>query len=105
MTCCASYLTIRLILSLGLVIPSEALSPCARHCATRGKFRALVLLDPVLFVPSRLIDVEFRPRDWAGRKIHPLIAGAMKRRRRTFDDLESVFRGYRNRRYLQIYER
>ena len=31
-----------------------------------------------------------------GDRVHPLIAGA-KKRRRIFDDLEKVFRGYRNR--------
>ena len=61
-----------------------------------GKFSALVLIEPVLFVPNFM-------RMWhtlrvlgLGDRIHPLIAGA-KKRRRTFDDLETVFRGYRNR--------
>ena len=75
-----------------------------------SKFRALVLLDPVLFPPSRLIAWNMARATGLGEKAHPLIAGA-KRRRRTFDDLESVFRGYRSRsifRYvsdenLQIY--
>jgi len=75
-----------------------------------GRFRALVLLDPVLFPPSRLIAWNIARATGIGEKVHPLIAGA-KRRRRTFDDLESVFRGYRSRnifRYvsdenLQIY--
>jgi len=31
-----------------------------------------------------------------GERLHPLIAGA-KKRRRAFDDLETVFRGYRSR--------
>jgi pimeloyl-ACP methyl ester carboxylesterase len=61
-----------------------------------GKFRALILIDPVLFVPSFL-------RKWhvvrvlgLGDRLHPLIPGA-KKRRRTFDDLEMVYRGYRGR--------
>jgi pimeloyl-ACP methyl ester carboxylesterase len=61
-----------------------------------GKFRALVLLDPVLFVPSRLIAWNIARAIGLGAKLHPLIAGA-QRRRRTFDNLESVFRGYRSR--------
>lgn len=61
-----------------------------------GKFRALVLLDPVLFMPSRLIAWSIARATGLGEKYHPLVAGA-KKRRRTFDDLESVFRGYRNR--------
>lgn len=61
-----------------------------------GRFRALVLLDPVLFMPSRLIAWSIARVTGLGEKVHPLIAGA-KRRRRTFDDLESIFRGYRSR--------
>ena len=61
-----------------------------------GKFRALVLLDPVLFVPSRLIGWKFLSALGLGDRVHPLIRGT-KKRRREFDDLETVFRGYRNR--------
>ena len=60
------------------------------------KFSALVLLDPVLFPPSRLIAWNIARATGFGEKAHPLIAGA-KRRRKTFDDLESIFRGYRSR--------
>lgn len=61
-----------------------------------GKFRALVLLDPVLFMPARLIAWKIARAIGLGQKFHPLIAGA-KKRRKIFDDLESVYRGYRNR--------
>jgi len=61
-----------------------------------GKFSALILLDPVLFVPSRLIAWKFFHRLGLADRVHPLIKGAQKRRR-VFDDLEQVFRGYRNR--------
>lgn len=61
-----------------------------------GKFRALVLLDPVLFLPSRLVAWNFFRAIGLGNKVHPKIAGALKRRR-TFDDLDTVFRGYRTR--------
>jgi len=61
-----------------------------------GKFRALILLDPVLFVPSRLISWKFFYTLGLGDRVHPLIRGA-KKRRRVFDDLEQVFRGYRKR--------
>ena len=61
-----------------------------------GRFRALVLLDPVLFKPAFLVGWNLVRAIGLGEKIHPLIAGA-KRRRRTFDDLESVFRSYRSR--------
>jgi len=61
-----------------------------------GKFRALILLDPVLFVPSRLLLRNFFRAIGLGNKVQPKIAGAL-RRRRTFDDLDLVFRGYRSR--------
>jgi pimeloyl-ACP methyl ester carboxylesterase len=56
----------------------------------------LILLDPVLFVPSQLVLWNFFRSIGLGNKVHPKIAGALKRRR-TFDDLDLVFRGYRNR--------
>jgi len=61
-----------------------------------SKFRALILLDPVLFVPSRLIWWNFFRAIGLGNKVYPKISGALKRRR-TFDDLDLVFHGYRNR--------
>jgi len=61
-----------------------------------GKFRALILLDPVLLVPSQLVLWNFLRAIGLGDKVHPKISGALKRRR-TFDDLDLVFRGYRNR--------
>lgn len=60
------------------------------------RFRALILLDPVLFPPSRLISWNIIRALGLGGRFHPLIASAMKRRR-TFDDLDIVFRGYRSR--------
>jgi pimeloyl-ACP methyl ester carboxylesterase len=61
-----------------------------------GRFKALVLIDPVLFVPPRLVLWHIFRVMGLGERVHPLIVGA-KKRRRTFDDLETVFRGYRNR--------
>jgi len=61
-----------------------------------GKFRALVLIDPVLFVPRFMRMWHVVRRLGLGERFHPLIPGARKRRR-TFDDLDLVFRGYRNR--------
>jgi pimeloyl-ACP methyl ester carboxylesterase len=61
-----------------------------------GKFRAIILLDPVLVVPSRMISWNFFRMIGLGYKFHPMISGALKRRRR-FDDLNTVFRGYRSR--------
>ncbi len=61
-----------------------------------SKFRALILIDPVLFVPSRLLLWNFVRAIGLGKKLHPKIQGALKRRR-TFDNLDMVFRGYRAR--------
>jgi len=61
-----------------------------------GKFRALVLIDPVLFVPRFMTTWNIVRVLGLGERLHPLIKGA-KKRRRTFDDLETVYRGYRNR--------
>lgn len=60
------------------------------------KFRALVLIDPVLFVPPFLAMWSIIRAVGLKDRVHPLILGAQKRRR-TFDDLETIFRGYRNR--------
>jgi len=64
------------------------------------KFRALVLLDPVLYVPERLVD--WRVQRAKDPTSIPWIQAAEKRRR-TFSDLETLFKGYRGReifRYL-----
>jgi len=76
--------------SIGAVVTLRA----ALHDPKR--FRALILVDPVLFTPPRLITWNFLRAIGVGDRVHPLIAGA-KKRRQTFDDLETVFRGYRNR--------
>jgi pimeloyl-ACP methyl ester carboxylesterase len=64
------------------------------------KFQALVLIDPVLFVPSFMLRWHLVRRLGLGERLHPLIAGA-KKRRRSFDSLETVYRGYRNRRVFR----
>ncbi len=61
-----------------------------------GKFRALILIEPVLFVPRFMTMWHIVRALGLGDRFHPLIARA-KKRRRTFDDLETVFKGYRNR--------
>ena len=60
------------------------------------KFKALVLIDPVLFMWPRLIMWHILLVLGLGDRVHPLILGA-KKRRRTFDDLDTVYRGYRTR--------
>jgi pimeloyl-ACP methyl ester carboxylesterase len=61
-----------------------------------ARFRALVLIDPVLFVPSFMWRWHIVRLLGLGERFHPLIRRA-KKRRDTFDDLETLFRGYRNR--------
>ena len=60
------------------------------------KFCAVILLDPVLFVPPFMVMWNFIRAVGLGERLHPRITGAMKRRR-SFDDLDMVFRGYRTR--------
>lgn len=64
------------------------------------KFRALILVDPVLFVPAMLAGWRFARALGLGGRIHPKIKGALNRRR-TFDDLATVFRGYRCRKVFR----
>jgi pimeloyl-ACP methyl ester carboxylesterase len=56
------------------------------------RFRALVLLDPVLYVPDRL--VEWRVRRVKDPDSHPLIQSAQNRRR-IFSDLDEAFKRFR----------
>jgi Predicted hydrolases or acyltransferases (alpha/beta hydrolase superfamily) len=61
-----------------------------------AKFRALVLIDPVLFVPGFQLRWQIvRGLGW-GDWLHPLIPVA-KKRRRSFDNLETVYHRYRHR--------
>jgi pimeloyl-ACP methyl ester carboxylesterase len=61
-----------------------------------GRFRALVLIEPVLVPPARMLGWEIVRRLGLGDRLHPKIAGALKRRRH-FDSLERALEGYRRR--------
>ena len=61
-----------------------------------NRFRGLVLIDPVLFPPTRIIAWNIARLLGLGHKAHPLIQGALKRRRE-FDNLDTIFRSYRRR--------
>ena len=61
-----------------------------------GLFRALVLIDPVLFPRYFMLEWNLLRTAGLGHRLHPLIGAALKRRR-IFDDLEKVFAGYRRR--------
>jgi pimeloyl-ACP methyl ester carboxylesterase len=60
-----------------------------------SKFRALILLDPVLMTPQILAVWSLIRRIGLGEKYHPMIPASQKRRRE-FSDLEFLFRGYRS---------
>ncbi len=61
-----------------------------------SRFRALVLMDPVLFPRYYMLEWNLARTVGLGYRAHPLIQGALKRRRE-FDDLDKVFDGYRRR--------
>ena len=58
------------------------------------RFKAIVLLDPVLFPPYSIMLWKLIKRSKLLHRLHPLVAGA-RRRRRQFDNLERLFKGYR----------
>ncbi len=60
------------------------------------RFKAIVLLDPVLFPPYFIRAWRVFRKLKLLHRIHPLIDGA-RQRRRQFDDLERLFKGYRRR--------
>jgi pimeloyl-ACP methyl ester carboxylesterase len=66
-------------------------------------FRALVLIDPVLFVPRFIATYNLVKAIGLGYKLHPLIAGALKRRRH-FDDLDSLFNSYRRKGVFRYFD-
>jgi pimeloyl-ACP methyl ester carboxylesterase len=65
-----------------------------------SKFRALVLIEPVLFPMGRMIFWNFMRAIGLGHRLHPRIPGALKRRK-FFDDLDLVYHGYRNRKVFR----
>jgi pimeloyl-ACP methyl ester carboxylesterase len=66
------------------------------------RFKALVLLDPVLFPPYFIVTWNLARALGVGHRAHPLIPATLKRRRE-FDNLELVFRGYRSRRIFRYF--
>ena len=58
------------------------------------RFKAIVLLDPVLYPPYFLLFWRLLYLTGLGYRFHPLVAGA-RQRRRQFDDLERLYKGYR----------
>ncbi|MFZ5904265.1 MAG: alpha/beta fold hydrolase [Chloroflexota bacterium] len=66
------------------------------------RFRAIVLIDPVLFPPRRIIAWNIVRALGLGYKTHPLIRGTLKRRPQ-FDDMDQVFRAYRQREVFRFF--
>ncbi len=60
------------------------------------RFKAIVLIDPVLFPPHFIILWNMVRALGLAHRLHPLIPSA-RARRRNFDDLERLFNGYRRR--------
>ena len=58
------------------------------------RFRALILIDPVLFPPYIIHFWQVIRALGLGYQLHPLIR-ATRNRRRQFDDLDRLFKGYR----------
>ncbi len=60
------------------------------------RFKALILLDPVLFPPYFIALWNIARQLGLGHRVLPMITASLKRRR-DFDDLDLIFRGYRSR--------
>ncbi len=58
------------------------------------RFKAIVLLDPVLFPPNFIMAWRVLRGLKLLHRFHPLVAGA-RQRRREFNNLERLFKGYR----------
>ena len=67
-----------------------------------NRFRALVLLDPVLFPRHFILEWNLLRQFGHGHRFHPFIKAALKRRRK-FDELETVFKGYRKRHIFRFF--
>jgi pimeloyl-ACP methyl ester carboxylesterase len=59
------------------------------------RFRALVLIDPVLFPPYIIRSWQVIRSLGLGNQLHPLVRAARERRHQ-FDDLDRLFKGYRH---------
>ena len=65
-------------------------------------FRALILIDPVLLPPYRILQLRLMRMLHIRRGGKSMVEGALRRRRR-FDDLEQLFAGYRRRRVFRFF--
>lgn len=65
-------------------------------------FSALVLIDPVIFPPRFIAAFNLMKALGLAYRLHPLIIGALKRRR-NFDNLETLYKGYRRRHIFRYF--
>jgi len=66
-------------------------------------FKALILIDPVLFLPNIILIWNLARMLGLGHKVHPLIPGALKRRR-IFNDLDLLFESYRQKKIFRYFD-
>jgi pimeloyl-ACP methyl ester carboxylesterase len=64
------------------------------------RFRALVLIDPVLFPPLMIVVWDLIYRLGLGYRLHPLVRAALKRHTR-FESREAMFANYRHKAVFQ----
>ncbi len=67
-----------------------------------GFFRALILVDPVLLPPYRVLQLRVAHALGIQQGGRRLVEGALKRRKH-FDDLEQMFAGYRRREVFRFF--
>jgi pimeloyl-ACP methyl ester carboxylesterase len=82
--------------SIGAIVTLRA---ALRH---PERFRAVILIDPVLFPPRFIATYNLVKLLGLAYRTHPLIMGALKRRR-TFDDLDKLYQGYRRRHIFRYF--
>ena len=64
------------------------------------RFERIILIDPVLFMPVFIRGYRLLHALGLGPKTHPLVPAA-QRRRRTFKDRETIFKGYRQKKVFR----
>lgn len=66
------------------------------------RFKALILIDPVLFPPYFIAAWNLARQFKLSHRMIPMVASALKRRRE-FDNLDLIFRGYRSRNIFRYF--
>ncbi len=67
------------------------------------RFSRIILIDPVLFMPTFIRAYRLIHALGLGPKVHPLIPAA-QRRRRIFDNRESIFESYRQKKVFRYFD-